>query len=103
MTEVTREQKIAILESNGWQTLWHHNYWIHESWLKTTVNIDMAGISLDEAFNCVIEGLGTKAYYNQMTDNHPTIHSNRFPCWEELTSEQKSQWREQYRRSLNGN
>lgn len=101
MSEITREQKIAVLKSNGWQSLWHPDYWIHESVIKTTVNIDVAGISLEEAFNQVIEGLGVKAYYNQMTENHPTIHSNRFPSWEELTGEQKTQWRDQYRRKMN--
>ena len=31
--------------------------------------------------------------YTHMTDNHPVIHSNRFPTWRELPTEQKREWR----------
>lgn len=30
--------------------------------------------------------------YEQHTDNHPTIHSNRFPAWSELTQQERDQW-----------
>ena len=36
-----------------------------------------------------------KELYNKHTDNHPTIHSNRFPSWEELRESDKEEWRKQ--------
>lgn len=30
--------------------------------------------------------------YERHTDNHPTIHSNRFPAWSELSREQRIEW-----------
>lgn len=30
--------------------------------------------------------------YNAYTANHPTIHCNRFPSWDELTDQQKQDW-----------
>lgn len=30
--------------------------------------------------------------YNQYSDNHPTIHCNRFPSWSELSKESKKDW-----------
>ena len=38
--------------------------------------------------------LEAKRLYEKYTDNHPTIHSNRFPPWEELTPEQRDEWRQ---------
>jgi hypothetical protein len=32
--------------------------------------------------------------YQRYTDNHPTIHSNRFPAWSELTEDEKQKWRD---------
>jgi len=34
--------------------------------------------------------------YNMETENHPTIHSNRFPSWGELREKE----RERYRQSV---
>jgi hypothetical protein len=34
-----------------------------------------------------------KALYNKETDNHPTIHCNRFPSWEELSESEKDEYR----------
>lgn len=31
--------------------------------------------------------------YEEHANNHPTIHSNRFAMWTELTEEQKNVWR----------
>lgn len=105
MEQITDAQKILILESNGWQSLWHPNNWVPSSWLKDPVRtfIDRGGLSLNEAFQEVIDEISIKDYYNQMTDNHPTIHCNRFPSWSELTDSQKAQWREQYKRERNKN
>lgn len=33
-----------------------------------------------------------KKLYETYTDNHPTIHSNRFPIWDELSPLEKGQW-----------
>lgn len=30
-----------------------------------------------------------KRLYTMITDNHPTIHSNRFPAWDELSEAEK--------------
>lgn len=32
-----------------------------------------------------------KKQYDYETDNHPTIHSNLFPAWEELSDEERSE------------
>jgi hypothetical protein len=36
--------------------------------------------------------------YTRYTDNHPTIHCNRFPPWDELSQKNKDIWREAVRR-----
>jgi hypothetical protein len=36
-----------------------------------------------------------KMLYGKSTDNHPTIHCNRFPLWEELDQATKAKWLEQ--------
>jgi hypothetical protein len=41
-----------------------------------------------------------KRLYNEYTDNHPIIHSNRFPSWEELTENTRDEWVERAHRSL---
>lgn len=33
-----------------------------------------------------------KVAYDRHTDNHPTIHSNRFPAWEELSAAERLKW-----------
>jgi hypothetical protein len=33
-----------------------------------------------------------KNLYNQYTGNHPSIHANRFPSWEELDQKEKNSW-----------
>ena len=33
-----------------------------------------------------------KRLYQLYTDNHPTMHSNRFASWEELSPRQKDEW-----------
>lgn len=33
-----------------------------------------------------------KAIYNDYINNHPTIHTNRFPGWSELDEESKKPW-----------
>lgn len=35
-----------------------------------------------------------KSMYASYTDNHPTIHSNRFPSWSGLTEIERDQWRD---------
>jgi len=40
------------------------------------------------------EALGDTEAYQRYTDNHPTIHSNRFPAWSELTEDEKQKWRD---------
>lgn len=35
-----------------------------------------------------------KAAYIAFADNHPTIHSNRFPLWEEMPEEDRETWRQ---------
>lgn len=37
-----------------------------------------------------------RARYIEYTSNHPTIHCNRFPAWEELTQTQKDEWVEDH-------
>lgn len=32
--------------------------------------------------------------YNHYTGNHPTIHCNRFPAWEDLSKADKRKWRD---------
>ena len=39
----------------------------------------------------VLSDAGRKAY-THMTDNHPTIHSNRFPGWNELDDAERTKW-----------
>jgi hypothetical protein len=38
--------------------------------------------------------------YGEMTDNHPTIHTNRFPGWTELPPAEKATWYVLARKSL---
>lgn len=38
------------------------------------------------------EGDLAKKLYLTETSNHPQIHCNRFPSWDELTSEEKQSW-----------
>lgn len=33
-----------------------------------------------------------RALYEQYTANHPTIHCNRFPSWNELTQDGQDEW-----------
>lgn len=33
-----------------------------------------------------------RAAYEEHTANHPTIHTNRFPTWEELTPTERKRW-----------
>jgi len=33
-----------------------------------------------------------KRLYELHTSNHPTIHINRFPTWEELDQNEKNKW-----------
>ena len=33
-----------------------------------------------------------KAAYYRHTENHPTIHSNRFPTWDEISADEKRKW-----------
>lgn len=33
-----------------------------------------------------------KALYDASTNNHPTIHSNRFPSWGELSVDARNRW-----------
>ena len=33
-----------------------------------------------------------KSMYDEYSGNHPTIHSNRFPSWNELTQLQRDEW-----------
>lgn len=35
-----------------------------------------------------------KAAYIAHTSNHPTIHCNRFPSWEELSQAERDKWNE---------
>jgi len=36
---------------------------------------------------------GARLAYEHDADNHPTIHSNRFAAWSELSESQKDVWR----------
>lgn len=36
--------------------------------------------------------------YTHYTDNHPTIHTNRFPTWDELNEKSKEPWLEEARK-----
>lgn len=40
-----------------------------------------------------------KKAYEYMTDNHPTIHSNRFASWSELSQDSKDRYIEEYKRT----
>jgi len=61
MPELTYEQKAAILNSNGWQTLWNDDYWIKKEWLQDPrMNIDWAGLSTDQALEQVMSKLEMK-------------------------------------------
>lgn len=42
-----------------------------------------------------------KSLYMHYTDNHPTIHCNRFPSWEELDEKSKQPWIEEARKVTN--
>lgn len=42
--------------------------------------------------------LATRGAYIYMTDNHPTIHSNRFCSWEELSEHAQDQMVETFKR-----
>lgn len=43
-----------------------------------------------------------KKLYGQHTDNHPTMHCNRFPAWSELKDPDREEWREKARRLAGG-
>lgn len=54
--------------------------------------------ALQEAYN-KIEAAGdptltirARRLYNEYTANHPDIHCNRFPSWEELDRESRNRW-----------
>lgn len=89
---LTEEQELAILKTYGWETLWHHDNWIKKSWHKTLTNIDHAGVTRKEALERVWKDIDGNARYNEYINNHPTIHTNRFPTWDELREDQKEQW-----------
>lgn len=36
--------------------------------------------------------LAAKRRYEEFTNNHPTIHTNRFPTWHELSEDVKARW-----------
>lgn len=36
--------------------------------------------------------VAARKLYNAYTDNHPTIHCNRFPSWEELDAKERKEW-----------
>lgn len=58
LLSLSYEQKAAILESNGWQTLWSKDSWIKTEWLNGPSkinNIDWATESTDSALNRVME------------------------------------------------
>lgn len=42
--------------------------------------------------DCVSDLALARSMYEQYTDNHPTIHSNRFPSWQELTPNGRAEW-----------
>lgn len=43
-----------------------------------------------------------KKLYGLHTDNHPTMHCNRFPAWSELKDSDREEWREKARRLAGG-
>lgn len=43
-----------------------------------------------------------KKLYAKHTDNHPTIHCNRFPAWDELSATERDKWRAKARAALKG-
>lgn len=56
--DLTKEQKEAILNSNGWTTLWSPDNWIKKEWLERKVfNVDLAGRSLEDAFKQCMQDL----------------------------------------------
>ncbi len=39
----------------------------------------------------------TMKAYEEMTNNHPTIHSNRFPSWRELSTETQQEYIKEFK------
>lgn len=53
--KLTYEQKVAIAESAGWQTLWHKDNWIRTCWLEDRkMNIDWAGEPLNNVIKRIL-------------------------------------------------
>ena len=39
-----------------------------------------------------------RAYYGYLSGNHPTIHCNRFPSWEEISRHARVKWTKRFKR-----
>ncbi|WIC41422.1 hypothetical protein MA9V1_158 [Chryseobacterium phage MA9V-1] len=52
--ELTSEEKKAYIQSKGWTTLWHNNYWVH-SGIMAGANLDYCGIDLESAYKCQLK------------------------------------------------
>ena len=53
---MTRNEKDKFLRKTGWTDLWHPDNWIKEDWFDDPkMNVDLAGMSLDDAYKKAIE------------------------------------------------
>lgn len=68
-------------------------------WNRRTTPGDSADAPVQQAGKA--EALAKKLYAKH-TDNHPTIHCNRFPAWDELSATERDEWRAKARAALKG-
>jgi hypothetical protein len=69
--KLSYEQMAQLLINNGWETLWHKDYWIKSKWRNDpTMNIDTCGYSTDVAF--------TKCKYEKMREHNYELFSKSF-------------------------
>jgi hypothetical protein len=54
MQNLTHEQEVIILKSNGWQTLWHPDAWIRTEWIKNKTALEWKVITQKEALQQVL-------------------------------------------------
>ncbi|GEM_PF-2316109 len=51
---MTDKEKKDYIISKGWYTMWHENYWVHNS-IMAGANLDWCGIDLHSAYACQLK------------------------------------------------
>lgn len=85
--EAAREEAITLAMS------WHPSE-NGPSYDETRIKVRAILAALPASPESAQQDTEAQRLYTKHTDNHPTIHSNRFPAWSELTEGQRDEWRQ---------